>query len=148
MKYEKAVYDAIVEMALNNQWSRDPREGPALDCLHFDEYCESVHTLKDAIDIQLFSKAGALKAALKHYSLYVCLYTLGYSFSDVAYTEGYELVREGIAKNVNENWDRYYSKIQKSFVCYMSFLDSDSPSSHYVVTPLKQFQRNTYKAIE
>ena len=140
MDYERLINsDAMIDIALCNQWARDPREGKALDCLHFDEYCEAVFNLKWAIDVELFSKEAGLKAALKRYSIYVCLYTLGISYSDVADTDEYTMVFEAVSKNVNSNWSEYYEKMQRHFNCYMLFLKSDS--TDYVITPVKQFKR-------
>lgn len=66
----------IILETLHSQWSRDPRDGKALDCLHYDEYCIEVLDLKTKIDLGLFNAETALKSALKTYALYVILYTL------------------------------------------------------------------------
>lgn len=142
MNYERLINsDAMIDIALCNQWARDPREGKALDCLHFDEHCEAVYNLKSAIELCLFSKEAGLKAALKSYSIYVCLYTLGISLSDIADTYEYRLIYEAVSKNVNRNWVEYYEKMQQHFYEYMRFLDSDSTG--YLITPVKQFKRQS-----
>lgn len=139
MDYEKLSKNkSLVEIALSSRWERDPREGKPLDCLHFDEHCEVVFNLKNAIDLDLFSIEAGLKSALKAYTLFVCLYSLGISESEIPNRDGLIKVKQSISENVNNNWQEYYLKIHKSYSSYLRYLKTEG--AHYPITPLKQFE--------
>lgn len=140
MDYERLSKNkSLVEMALSSQWDRDPRDGKPLDCLHFDEHCEIVFNLKNAIDLELFSMEAGLKSALKAYTLFVCLYALGIVESDIPNRDGLMKVKQAISENVDSNWQEYYSKMHKSYSGYLRYLKAED--SCYTITALKQFER-------
>ena len=116
----------IILETLHTQWARDPRDGKALDCLHFDEYCIERLEIKNGINMSLFSVESALKAALKQYVPYVVLYTLGHRSSEVEDQEKLEDVKRSIAKNVDDNWSEYHERIKKDYSRFMAFLSSDA----------------------
>ena len=109
----------IILETLHSQWSRDPRDGKALDCLHYDEYCIEVLDLKTKIDLGLFNAETALKSALKTYALYVILYTLGLRQSEIESQENLENIKETISKIVDDHWPEFYVKIEKSFSIFL-----------------------------
>ncbi|NQD54240.1 hypothetical protein HP546_02530 [Pseudomonas sp. CM25] len=116
----------IILETLHTQWSRDPRDGKALDCLHFDEYCVERLEVKNGINFNLFSVEAGLKAALKHYVPYVVLYKLGHNPSEVEDQEKLEDVKRSIAKNVDDNWSEYHARIKKDYSRFVEFLSSDA----------------------
>ena len=109
----------IILETLHSQWSRDPRDGKALDCLHYDEYCIEVLDLKTKIDLSLFHAETALKSALKTYALYVNLYTLGLRQSEIESQENLDNVKETISKIVDDHWPEFYIKIEKGFSTFL-----------------------------
>ncbi|HCE9571830.1 MULTISPECIES: hypothetical protein [Pseudomonas] len=126
MILEKLVVNqSIILETLHNQWARDPRDGKALDCLHFDEYCVEVLDVKSGVDVGLFGVEIALKSALKPFALYVILYTLGYRQSEVESQENLENVKETISKIVDDNWPEFYAKIKKSYSPFLHDLNKD-----------------------
>lgn len=115
----------IILETLHSQWARDPREGKALDCLHYDEYCVKVLEIKSPVDMGLFGTETALKSALKTYSLYVILYTLGLRQSEIENQENLEDVKETISKIVDDHWPEFYGKIKKSYSSFLHDLNKD-----------------------
>lgn len=115
----------IILETLHNQWSRDPRDGKALDCLHYDEYCIEVLDLKNHVDMGLFGVDTALKSALKPFALYVILYTLGYRQTEVESQENLENVKDTISKIVDVHWPEFYAKIKKSYSSLIYDLNKD-----------------------
>lgn len=115
---------SLVLETLDTMWSRDPRDGKPLDCLHFDEYCQNVLKIKDGIDLCLFSIEAALKSALKRYVVYVNFYALGVT-EEMTSAENLEAIKDSISQNVIENWTEYYRIINKSYSRYIKFLNSD-----------------------
>lgn len=126
MILEKLVVNkSIILETLHNQWSRDPRDGKALDCLHFDEYCVEVLDVKSGVDLGLFSVEIALKSALKPFALYVILYTLGYRQSEIESQENLGNVKDTISKIVDNHWPEFYAKIKKSYSPFLHDLNKD-----------------------
>lgn len=115
----------IIFETLHNQWSRDPRDGKALDCLHFDEYCMEVLDVKSGVDLGLFSVDTALKASLKPFALYVILYTLGYRQTEIESQENLKNVKETISKIVDDHWLEFHAKIKKSYSSFLHDLNKD-----------------------
>lgn len=125
MTFENLVSNkALILEVLHNQWARDPRDGKAPDCLHFDEYCQKLK-IKDGIDLGLFSVDAALKAALKKYATYVHSYWLGLCETDIEWHENLLKVKGSICENVNSNWDEYNGIIKKSYSNFIEYLGSD-----------------------
>lgn len=116
----------IVLNTLHNQWSRDPRDGKALDCLHFDEYCIERLEIKNGINMGLFSVEAALKASLKQYVPYVTLYVLGLRAAEVEAPQSLEDFKESISKNVDDNWPVYFKRIEREYGRFVVFLSSDA----------------------
>lgn len=113
-KYKEVVFSVLVD-----QWWRDPRDGKALDCLHFDEYCDKVLQLKTNVDMGLFSVDTGLRASLKAYTLYVVLYTLGLRESEVESQENLQIIKEEISKTVENNWPEYYFRMENTFSIFL-----------------------------
>lgn len=102
---------AILDQVLDSQWSRDPREGKAWECFHFDEYCFEVLKINASVEAGLFSAEAAVRAALKPYLLYVTLYDLGLTEAEIDQAN-LTKVKQAFSKLVDENWE-YVLKLLK-----------------------------------
>lgn len=116
----------LVFMALQNCWAANKRDRLVTDCIKFDEYCEKYFMLKITIDTGLISMERGLKAAAKAYVLYFSMYDLTLEFNDIESHENYELIRESLHKNIDQNWTEYYKWIRERFHHYISHLEADT----------------------
>ncbi|GEM_PF-4996480 len=116
----------LVFMALQDGWAADKRDRLVTDCIKFDEYCEKYFQLKITVDLGFISIERALKAAAKAYVLYFSMYDLTLQYNDIESHENYELIRESLHRNINENWTEYYKWIRERFHHYISYLETDT----------------------
>lgn len=116
----------LVFMALQDGWAADKRDRLVTDCIKFDEYCEKYFQLKITVDLGFISIERALKAATKAYVSYFSMYDLTLEYNDIESHENYELIRESLHKNIDENWTEYYKWIRERFYHYISHLEADT----------------------
>lgn len=113
---------SIFDQCLASRWERDPRDGKAWECLHFDEYCFDALKLDEPVEAGLFSSEAAVKAALKSYLLYVVLYDLGLIEEEVD-KDGLEKVKLAFNKLVDEHWNDACRVLKKESPALIEFME-------------------------